>query len=40
MLGGLISDWSLKGDNWFYFVCFIINVSIISFKIWLDHKKK
>lgn len=40
MLGGLITDWSLKGDNWFDFILFIINISIISFKIWLDHKKK
>lgn len=40
MLGGLISDWSLGEGNWLYFVCFVINVSIISFKIWLDHKKK
>lgn len=40
MLGGLISDWSIKGDNFVPFICAIINIGMIAYHIYMDHNYK
>lgn len=40
MFGGLISDWSIKGNNLYYFIWFIINTCMIAYRIYMDHNYK